>query len=59
MNKDLVLREYVAIERTRLANETTLLANLTCNFCRMIEVIIPRDVCHVYNLSMNLALTTI
>ncbi len=26
MNKDLVLREYLAIERTRLANETTLLA---------------------------------
>ena len=25
-NKDLVLREYLAIERTRLANETTLLA---------------------------------
>jgi putative membrane protein len=26
MNKDLVLREYLAIERTKLANETTLLA---------------------------------
>ena len=26
MNKDLVLREYLAIERTRLANETALLA---------------------------------
>lgn len=26
MNKDLVLREYLAIERTRLANEATLLA---------------------------------
>ena len=26
MNKDLVLREYLAIERTRLSNETTLLA---------------------------------
>jgi putative membrane protein len=26
MNKDLVLREYLAIERTRMANETTLLA---------------------------------
>ena|SRR5690349_14961452 len=26
MNKDLILREYLAIERTRLANETTLLA---------------------------------
>ena len=26
MNKDLVLREYLAIERTHLANETTLLA---------------------------------
>lgn len=26
MNKDLVLREHLAIERTRLANETTLLA---------------------------------
>jgi putative membrane protein len=26
MNKDIVLREYLAIERTRLANETTLLA---------------------------------
>ena len=26
MNKDLVLREYLAIERTQLANETTLLA---------------------------------
>ncbi len=26
MNKDLVLREYLAIERTRLANETTLLS---------------------------------
>lgn len=26
MNKELVLREYLAIERTRLANETTLLA---------------------------------
>src|SRR5689334_47080 len=26
MNKDLVLREYLAIERTRLANETSLLA---------------------------------
>lgn len=26
MNKDLVLREYLAIERTRMANETTLLS---------------------------------
>ena len=26
MNKDLVLREYLAIERTKLANETALLA---------------------------------
>jgi putative membrane protein len=26
MNKDLILREYLAIERTRLANETTFLA---------------------------------
>lgn len=26
MNKDLVLREYLAIERTKLANETTFLA---------------------------------
>lgn len=26
MNKDLVLREHLAIERTRLSNETTLLA---------------------------------
>jgi putative membrane protein len=26
MNKDLILREYLAIERTKLANETTLLA---------------------------------
>ena len=26
MNKDLVLREFLAIERTRMANETTLLA---------------------------------
>lgn len=26
MNKDIVLREYLAIARTRLANETTLLA---------------------------------
>ena len=26
MNKDLVLREYLALERTKLANETTLLA---------------------------------
>jgi len=26
MNKDLVLREFLAIERTKLANETTLLA---------------------------------
>lgn len=26
MNKDLVLREYLAIERTKLANQTTLLA---------------------------------
>jgi putative membrane protein len=26
MNKDLVLREYLAIERTKLSNETTLLA---------------------------------
>lgn len=26
MNKELVLREYLAIERTRLANETALLA---------------------------------
>jgi putative membrane protein len=26
MNKDVVLREYLAIERTKLANETTLLA---------------------------------
>ena len=26
MNKDLVLREYLAIERTKLANESTLLA---------------------------------
>lgn len=26
MNNDLVLREYLAIERTKLANETTLLA---------------------------------
>jgi putative membrane protein len=26
MNKDLVLREYLAVERTKLANETTLLA---------------------------------
>jgi len=26
MNKDLVLREHLAIERTRLANETTMLA---------------------------------
>src|SRR5688572_10066215 len=26
MNKELVLREYLAVERTRLANETTLLA---------------------------------
>ena len=26
MNKDLVLREHLAIERTRLANETTFLA---------------------------------
>jgi putative membrane protein len=26
MNKDLVLREYLAIERTKLANETTMLA---------------------------------
>ena len=26
MNKDLILREYLAIERTRLANETTMLA---------------------------------
>ena len=26
MNRDLVLREYLAIERTRMANETTLLA---------------------------------
>lgn len=26
MNKDLVLREHLAIERTKLANETTLLA---------------------------------
>jgi putative membrane protein len=26
MNKDLVLREFLAIERTKMANETTLLA---------------------------------
>lgn len=26
MNTDLILREHLAIERTRLANETTLLA---------------------------------
>jgi len=26
MNKDLVLREFLAIERTRMANDTTLLA---------------------------------
>jgi putative membrane protein len=26
MNKDLVLREFLAVERTKLANETTLLA---------------------------------
>lgn len=26
MNKDLILREYLAVERTRLANQTTLLA---------------------------------
>lgn len=26
MNKDLILREHLAIERTRLSNETTLLA---------------------------------